>query len=281
MGSCAMILESANAKSSMRHRLSILPIGNPIPTNSPDITIWEYEGFILEEAIAKFKFGHWGSHIVSVQGRLSGSRLYLVDGDQTSEDNFPRLRDVITKSLLDFGFSDFSRQVETSLTESALNSTLIRQYTEETDFYYSLGQLMREAHSGRDLGTHVIAPWILQFNCAIHLQPAVTKTVFRGVEMSTSDLGRYEIGKDFVWAPFVSASLSEVNCLGGNVIFEISPWGAIDNHEKRDSRAIWMHSAFPNEEEAIYPFCCAFRVIEKNVSRGTNTRIKLSCIDMW
>lgn len=236
--------------------------------------LYEYEGFILERAIEKYPFGHWASHVVSFWGRFSEEPIY-----HASEDEFPRLRSAVAAGVSSAGYDDFAREIEATHDEQKLNGTIARQYTEETNFYRDVNYLLRSAHSGNEIGEHAFAPWILQFNCALRLMTAYRGPAYRGTTLTEEQISLYHEQDFFVWAPFVSASKSLDACLGGNVLFELRPWGAIDEYEKRDGRDISIFSAFPSEEEVIFPMCCAYRPVDI-IHKTSRVEIVLEVVDM-
>lgn len=242
---------------SNRARLRTSPIGSPVPlTSSRDMAIQAYEGFILEGAMARYPFAHWGAHLVSFWGRFSEEPLY-----HGRDDEFATLRTVVADGLRAIGRSGYADEILKAPSEAALNQALVRHYTDDEDFYAELNHLLRTAHDGAQLGDHVLAPWILQFNCALRLQPRHHGPAYRGVTLSDSDIAQYHDQEFFIWSPFVSASKTPDACLGGNVLFELHPWGAVDEYEKRDPRDVSGLSVFPDEQEVIFPMCCAYRPV--------------------
>jgi hypothetical protein len=232
-----------------------------------------YEGFILDKAMERYPFAHWGAHLVSFWGRFSDDPVY-----HGADDAFPNLQAAIAIGLRTVGRDRYADDVLATSSETELNRLLIRQYTDDLGFYAELNLLLRSAHNGAQLGEHVLAPWILQFNCALRLQPRHHEPVYRGVTLSDFDIQQYRQNEFFIWSPFVSASKDPDECLGGNVLFELRPWGAIDEYEKRDPRDVTGLSVFPEEQEVIFPMCCAYRPVAFHRS-PRRTEIVLEVVD--
>jgi hypothetical protein len=83
----------------------------------------------------------------------------------------------------------------------------------------------------------------------------------------------------FIWAPFTSASKSLGACLDGNVVFEFRPVSALSQFGKRAPRDIAAFSSFPDEEEVLFPMCCAFRVTSNERRAGDQAIIRLDVLD--
>lgn len=63
------------------------------------------------------------------------------------------------------------------------------------------------------------------------------------------------------------------------MLFEFRPVSPLSEYGKRAPRDISTLSFFPEEEEVLFPICCAFRVTAReNVSAG-QTIIKLDILD--
>lgn len=102
---------------------------------------------------------------------------------------------------------------------------------------------------------------------------------YRGGKFSKEEIKTYNPGDLFIWASFTSASKSKNACLGGNVLFEFRPVSSLSEYGKRAPRDISALSIFPDEEEVLFPICCAFRVTAReNVGAG-QTIIKLDVLD--
>ncbi len=138
--------------------------------------------------------------------------------------------------------------------------------------------MLRKCHDNTIHGDINLVPWILQFNIAIRRQSEYGGECYRGATLDENDIKKYQKGKLFVWAPFISSSKSEETCLGGNVIFKIHPAGAYSMHDKRNGREIFQLSVFPDEEEIIFPMACACRVTEIEKS-SFETYISLETVD--
>lgn len=97
--------------------------------------------------------------------------------------------------------------------------------------------------------------------------------------MIRSDIDLYKVGDLFIWAPFVSASKSEDQCIGGNALFEITTtthfFGLNDKAYPRD---ISSKSVYPDEQEVLFPIACAYRVESVKIEPDA-TRIGLHTID--
>jgi hypothetical protein len=237
------------------------------------MSLQAYEGFILEGATKRFPFSHWGAHLVSFWGRFSAEPVY--HGELA---DFPLLLSAIADGLRSFGREHYAAAVLKMTTEAELNRLLIQQYTDDANFYAELNSLLRKAHDGTELGTHVLAPWILQFNSALRLQPRHLGPAYRGTTLTDFDIAQYRQSEFFIWCPFVSASKTPDECLGGNVLFELHPWGAVDEYEKRDPRDVSELSLFPDEQEVIFPMCCAYRPV--SIQRLSHrTEIVLQVVD--
>jgi len=103
--------------------------------------------------------------------------------------------------------------------------------------------------------------------------------VYRGTNLEEDDIKRYKKGELFIWASFVSTSKSKDQCLGGNVLFEISSrehfFGVNDKAYPRDISNL---SVFPEEAEVLFPISCAYRVESINKLTGY-TLIELQTVD--
>jgi hypothetical protein len=87
-------------------------------------------------------------------------------------------------------------------------------------------------------------------------------TVYRGYNAVDLDAfgARYVQGAIVTFPAFTSASFNEDGAFGGNVLFIIRALSA---------RAIWWLSPTFHEEEALLPTGCQFRVVDKEVHRGS------------
>lgn len=258
-----------------RSRFSTEPIAEPRElTNSRELMLRDYEGFIFDSVLAKHPFSHWTDHTRSFWGRFSDEPTYSAKLEE-----FPKLQQVIAEGLDRAGYTIFAAEIRRAPNESKLNEYLAKQYTAETSFYLEVNRLLRSSHDGTDIGQHSLASWIAQFNCALRKLPRYNQPAYRGTDFTPNQIAMYREREFFVWSPFVSASKSPDVCKGGNVLFEIRPWGALDEFEKRDGRDISLLSQYPDEEEVIFPMCCAYRPI--SISRTLNrTEIVLEVVDM-
>jgi len=99
--------------------------------------------------------------------------------------------------------------------------------------------------------------------------------------MSDEAAAQYQLGLQFVWASFTSLSTREVNCLGGNVLFVVTPQSPMSEYGKRAPRKIARYSHFPDEEEVLLPLGCAFRVVGNKQRSDGQRQIDLALFDHW
>ena len=259
----------------LRTRLTTDPVpGLLTGTNSTNLDL-HGEDFLLKEAIARYGFEHWRAHMFSFFG------WYPEPNYHVEPDRFSNLRSAIAEGLIDAAYDQQAKEVCASLDEASLNQCLTRQYTAEGPLYVEVNRGLRAAHSNA-VHTHVgLVPWILQFNSMLRLRPASHELAYRGTNLTSAEIDDYRIDEFFVWASFVSASRSRDACLGGNVLFELRPWGSYSHYEKRDSRDISQWSIFPEEEEIVFPLCCAFRVREKKHLSDGVTVIAAEVVDSY
>eukprot|EP00913_Durusdinium_trenchii_P000761 g710.t1 len=100
-------------------------------------------------------------------------------------------------------------------------------------------------------------------------------TVWRGCNLSSSDLQKYEVGEVVLWEAFSSTSTSPSSAFKGNVVFEIHCNKALevqkgDEHELKDlfndlivPAQIHHLSKYPNENEVLYPPYTKFRLVSR------------------
>ncbi|WP_461639200.1 ADP-ribosyltransferase domain-containing protein [Labilibaculum euxinus] len=239
-------------------------------TFTRDINVYDVENFILESAVKKYDgFSHWLAHLDYVRISLSGYKdIY------SAKENFSRVKDIVISGLEKEKFFIQAKALKDIDVETDFNRVIINQYTDDSELYYRANKLLRNGHEGKDIGEYNLAPWILQLNSAIRVCEEKSGKFYRGTEMDTADIEKYKINELFVWSSFSSFSKSENNCLGGNVIFEITPVSGIAERDKRAPRDISMFSCFPEEEEVIMPICSVYRITEVDSSGGV---IKIKC----
>lgn len=264
----------------MRPRLRTSTIAEHL-TYSKYINMHEEEPIILHDCLEKHPYLHWFEHINSLPRHINGeSPTYQI------RENFDELKGLIKRTLFNSGFADQSLEIDRCSTEDELNNAIIRQYTEETGLYDFVNSKLRECHLYQDYHAKVddsddkfMAPWILQLSSCIKKLPHYQEKVYRGTNLSKDDISLYNKGDMFIWAPFVSASKSLDQCLGGNVIFEITTtthfFGLNDKAYPRD---ISSKSIYPYEEEVLFPIACAYRVEYRKKEIGY-TRIGLHTVD--
>ncbi len=222
-------------------------------------------------------FDHWSAHLRAFFGWYSEPPDYHV-----SETELPTLRDMIASGLRNEGFGTFAESLAAAATETDLNNEIIRQYTAESPLYSSVNKLLRSAHAGASLVDHPMTAWMLQFNCAIRLQPVYEGTSYRGAEMSNEDIACYKPGTMFVWGPFVSTSKSRrvAEAYSAGVLFEITPWGSYSMYDKRNPYDISGLSDFPDEEEVVFPTSCTYRVTDATERNGI-VHIAIQTVDQY
>lgn len=260
----------------MRTRLSESPIGKKL-TYSHDISLAECENFILESALEVNSYRQWIAHLVHFKLQLMREPAPYSIGPNIND--FISLKDLIQHSLESAGYSLQAFQIKTSTTELDLNNAIIEQYTSSESLYREANLLLRDGHSGRDIGMHSLTPWILQLNAAIRNRDEYMEISYRGAKFTREEIQLYNPGDMFIWAPFTSASKSKETCLAGNVLFEFHPTSPLSMYGKRAPRDISAVSMFSEEEEVLFPICSAFRVTSKeNVGAG-QTVIRLDVLD--
>lgn len=260
----------------MRRRLSESPPGKKL-TYSQDISLAECENFILESALERNSFRQWLAHLVHFQLQITKEPNPYSVGSDINE--FLSLKELLRTSLKSAGYPSQAFAVELSTSERELNRTIIEQYTSIEDLYRAANFLLRDGHSGRDVGLDPLTPWILQLNAAIRWRDEYTSISYRGATFTKDEVNLYKIGDMFIWSPFTSASKTQGACLDGNVLFEFKPVSPLSEYGKRAPRDIAGLSMFPEEQEVLFPICCAFRVTEKeNVGLG-QTIIRLDVLD--
>lgn len=257
----------------MRDRLSSSPISEFL-TLSENLEVYECENFLLDGVVEKHGLAYWAAHTLHFHLELDGKKPY------TAEEHFPAVRDLIASSLDAAGFVRQGREVKACSDELAMNAFIIGQYTEECSLYYEVNALLRKGHHGEDVSAHPLVPWIAHLNAIIRNEPEHLGVAFRGAAFVTETIEKYVPGQQFVWASFTSVSTRIDACLDGNVIFRIQPKSGISMHGKRASRLITHYSQFPEEDEAILPLGCAFRVI-RNEKVGPRHEIDLDLYDHW
>ena len=267
----------------MRSRLTTDEIGLNL-TYSKYLNMHIEEPIILHNTLEKYQYPHWVEHINSLPRYVNGDfPSYQI------RDRFEELVALIASSLKNSGFLQKSYEIENAKNESDLNTIIIRQYTEESDLYKTANLILRECHLLQDdeasmdnnRYSRILAPWILQLNTCIRKLPHYDKNVFRGAKLSKEAISAYKEGDLFIWASFVSTSKIKENCLGGNVLFEIScNEHFLGLNDKGYPRDISLLSVFPEEEELLFPVSCAFRVNYKKKENDYEL-IKLSCIDSY
>ena len=247
-----------------RDRMSGQPVGSPLSLSQYIGMVFE-EPIILHSTAHRLKFKHWAEHINSYFGLFSNEQpLY------SCEERLDILIDEISKGLRMEGFCTQSQEISNIKTENELNKVIIRQYTEDSELYLKVNELLRWCHNYQvkpKLEDNIVekyetplASWILQLNSAIRMQPYYEKISYRGANISEHEISMYKENEIFVWGSFISASKSKDVCLGGNVLFEIFTESALSINDKRFPRDISRLSEFPNEEEVLYPIACAYRV---------------------
>lgn len=260
----------------MRTRLSDSPLGKKL-TFSHNISLAECENFILESAITENSFRQWLAHLIHFQLQITQEPDPYSIGQDINE--FYSLRDVLGRSLAAAGYPSQASQVDLCVTEIELNRLIIQQYTSNEGLYRDANLLLRDGHSGRDIGKEPLTPWILQLNAAIRQHDEYLGISYRGAKFTREEIEIYKPGEMFIWAPFTSASKSKKSCLGGNVLFEFRPVSPLSEYGKRAPRNIAALSLFPEEEEVLFPICCAFRVTSRENMGGGQTVIKLDVLD--
>ncbi|UST82142.1 hypothetical protein [Pseudomonas siliginis] len=260
----------------MRTRLSESPVGKKL-TYSHDISLAECESFILESALEMNSYRQWVAHLIHFRLQIMREPdPYSVGSDIK---DFLRLKDLIQRSLESAGYSSQAFQIKMSTTELDLNNVIIEQYTSSESLYREANLLLRDGHGGRDIGKDSLTPWILQLNAAIRRRDEYMEVSYRGAKFTRAEIKLYNPGEMFIWAPFTSASKSRESCLGGNVLFEFLPTSPLSEYGKRAPRDISAVSMFPEEEEVLFPICCAFRVTSKENMGAGQTVIRLDVLD--
>jgi len=243
-------------------------------TFTKDINVYDVENFILETAVNKYNgFPHWVVHLDYVRIILSGHKdIYL------AKENFQKIKKIVINGLKNENFEKQAKELHEIDSEIDFNNAIIKQYTDDNELYLNANKLLRNGHSGRDIGNENLTPWILQLNSAIRNCEEKSGTFYRGTIMKKEDIDKYKKNELFVWSSFSSFSKSEKNCLGGNVIFEMTPVSGIAGRDKRAPRDISMFSCFPEEEEVIMPICSVY-LIREIKSSSRLTKIKCDILD--
>ncbi|NGT95623.1 hypothetical protein G6Y98_07405 [Clostridium perfringens] len=246
-----------------RDRMSKQPVGIPL-TYSDYIGMVFEEPIILHSTAQRLNFQHWAEHIYSFFGTLSNE-----PPQYSCKERLDILIDKIVNGLKIEGFHTQSEEITNVKTQDELNKTIIKQYTEETNLYLRVNEILRGCHNYQNENNseddikkyeEPLAAWILQLNSAIRREPYYEKKSYRGATLSDYEISMYKENEIFIWASFISASKSKEACLGGNVLFEIFTESAMSLNDKRFPRDISKLSEYPNEEEVLYPLACAYRV---------------------
>jgi len=262
-----------------RERLSTSPIGNILSFSQNVAMVFE-EPAILHKYSQDNDFVHWYEHLEYFQRDINPPKYHIL-GD------FKLLKKIIVNGLESLNFSQQASEIDKCQNEVELNHQIIKQYTDETDLYSNVNKYLRECHNyqNRTLTkkeieqySNPLAPWILQLNSSIRQQAQIETKVYRGTNLSLTDIELYTEKKLFVWAPFVSASKNRDACLNGNVLFEIFTESAMSLNDKRFPRDVSGLSYFPKEEEVIYPIACAYRVHYVKKEKG-KTIIGVATVD--
>jgi len=240
-------------------------------TNSTDQEL-HGEEFLHDAVTPASRFEHWRAHMFSFFG------WYPEPDYHVPPNRLGDLKAIISAGLTQAGYVDFADDILRQPSEEALNRALIEQYTTAGPFYREVNLGLRTIGHRTDVLTSPLAPWMLQFNAMLRLRPACHDTVYRGTTLSADDLQHYRVGEFIIWTSFVSASRDRTRVLGGNALIELNPWGAYTEYEKRDARDLSEFSLFPEEQEVIFPLCCAYRIREKSM-HGDVAYIKAEVVD--
>lgn len=258
----------------MRTRMSKSKVSDLL-TLSENFEIYACENFLLEGAVTP-STAYWGAHTLHFYMQVSGR---LAEAYQ-AQDAFLKVRELVATGLTESGFPIESRQIATCNTEGDLNRQVVRQYTSDSGLYERVNGLLRQGHSDVSISHDPLVPWICHLNASIRLEEEYPSTSYRGTELSESDIAKYQPGVMFVWASFTSVSTKIDACLDGNTLFTIRPVSALSEYGKRAPRLIDHLSDFPEENEALLPLGCAFRVVS-NQKEGFHTRIDLELLDHY
>lgn len=259
----------------MRNRLSQSQLPHPV-TLTTETGVYDSEGFILDRAYELHRFNHWIAHHAALHLWLE-KRLHEA---YCCGEEFPRLQRVVSAGLLRAGFHQQAAELAACANEEQFNTAIIQQYTAETPLYGACTTLLRNGHSGRDVGGEALTPWILQLNTAIRRQPEHIGRTYRGAKLAADDAAEYRPGLIFVWSALTSTSASEDCCKGGNVLFEFTPGSPAPFKDKRAGRFIGPLSVYPEEHEVLLPLCCGYRVLGREIE-ASQVRIKLEILDHY
>ncbi|MFC4930920.1 ADP-ribosyltransferase domain-containing protein [Massilia sp. GCM10023247] len=259
----------------MRDRLSKSSVSEVAPlTFSEDLSFWECENFVLETAVTKHNFAYWAAHVLYLPLYFDKSKDHY-----SAQNDFPRVKDLILHGLKSHGFDIQHDEISACKSEAEMNKTIIQQYTAASDLYSRVNELLRMGNLGKDVGDDPLVPWILHLNAILRKEEEHHGVVYRGSNMSRSDIDKYVVGEQFVWSSFTSLSMNRLNCINGNVLFTITPKSSLSTYGKRAARIISHYSYFPEEEEALLPIGCAFRVEGKRKVAGNKFEIDLALYD--
>lgn len=261
-----------------RSRLSATPLPTPLKTLTPLGRYHEYEEFVLGPDIGAVAFAHWTAHLRSFWG------WYSVEPDYEAGDGeIPDLRKAIAQGLRVAGFGGFAAELERCGSNESINRALLAQYTSDAGLYEAVNRELRRAHDDAQLADHPLTPWVLQLNAALRQRPTHEGPSYRGAEMSLEDIAMYSEGLLFEWATFVSASTDRdvAKAYDANVLFEIVPSGALTMYGKRSPYRIADFSAYPDEQEVVFPIACTYRVLAVERETPTRTKISLESVDFY
>jgi len=259
-----------------RSRLASDPTPSLLHTISQGGVDHEREGFVFGTAVENIPFSHWSAHQRSFWGWYSEEPNYHPEADEVS-----RLKELVANGLSAAGFHAYAEEISRADDSDKINQTIIRQYT-ASNLYNAVNSALRLAHGGVSLENHPLIPWMLQFNCAMRVQPKYDGVSYRGVRLKSAEIELYVPQLMFSWAPFISASKNIATALDtrGNVIFDITPGGSHSLYNKRNPFDISGLSELPDEQEVIFPLGCTYRVLAFR-REGHRAHISLQTVDWY
>jgi hypothetical protein len=157
----------------------------------------EREGFVFGAAVENIPFSHWSAHQRSSWGWYSEEPDYHPEAHE-----IPALKDLIANGLLSAGYDNYADDIRRAVDADQINAIIIKQYT-SADLYNFVNQTLRLAHGEVSLENHPMIHWMLQFNCAMRIQPKYDGISYRGARLENPELEQYVPQLMFSWAPFI------------------------------------------------------------------------------
>lgn len=204
--------------------------------------------------------------------------------------NWMVVRDRVAQSLYP-ACQEAGRCIQECTTRKDFYKMVINVYTDETTQLYTyLNTALRRQRdngykpTGNDLA---LGPYILMFHLLLFCWNSLERekhTTYRKMQITASDLEKYQVGTKFTWLSFVSSSV-EKQC--AQIFPSCEPSGeikvdfVIDNKANSQWQPLNIEDyACYMEKERVYPAGSTFEVIRRSNENGTPTiKLKLVGVD--